>query len=301
MPPAVRFLAAPGSGVGCGRFGAGIRVEQRGAAATRAAAAPGHSASPAAERAADAVSVTRRHSPLTQPRAMAAGAMAIAVVAHAGPVLGAVGPLRRRLLPRLSGIGASGGVALTFDDGPDPLGTPAVLEALAAFGWTATFFMLGTQVRAYPDIARTVAAAGHEIAVHGDRHRNHLTRTPRGLTNDIRRATDVIAQVTGRAPRWYRPPYGVLSSGTLVAARAVGLQPVLWTAWGKDWNRTSPGAITCTVLRDLREGGTVLLHDSDCTSTAGSWRATARSLPLLAEHVQDRGWDVRTLSQHMAA
>ncbi|MBC7375400.1 MAG: polysaccharide deacetylase family protein, partial [Frankiales bacterium] len=193
-----------------------------------------------------------------------------------------------------------GGVALSFDDGPDPAGTPAVLDALARLGWSATFFMLGRQVRAHPDIARRVAEAGHEIAVHGDRHRNHLTRTPAALQRDLRCAREVISQVTGVEPRWYRPPYGVLSGGTLQAARAVGLQPVLWTAWGKDWTRTSPEFIAQRVLRDLREGGTVLLHDSDCTSTAGSWRSTTDSLPLLAAGLHLRGWSVRTLSEHMS-
>ncbi|MGI8537943.1 MAG: polysaccharide deacetylase family protein [Mycobacteriales bacterium] len=234
---------------------------------------------------------------------VAGGGMALAtaaVLAHAGPALTAIAPLRRRLLPELSGIGRPGGIALTFDDGPDPLGTPAVLDALAGLGWTATFFMLGRQVRAHPDIARRVVSAGHEIAVHGDRHRNHLTRTPGALLQDVRCATEVISRVTGVLPRWYRPPYGVLSGGTLRAARAAGLQPVLWTAWGKDWTCTSPELITRTVLRDLRERGTVLLHDSDCTSTAGSWRSTADSLPLLATRLHSRGWSVRTLSQHMS-
>lgn len=225
-------------------------------------------------------------------------AVLVAMVAHAGPALSRVGALRRACLPALSGVGRPGGVALTFDDGPHPLGTPATLQALADLGWKATFFMLGSQVRRYPDVARSVAAAGHEVAVHGEEHRNHLARTPLALARDLRRAREVVCQVTGSQPRWYRAPYGVMSTGTLYAARAAGLTPVLWTAWGKDWTRSSADAITATIMRDLREGGTVVLHDSDCTGAPGSWRDTARSLPLLGAGLRERGWAVRTLSEH---
>src|SRR4051812_49678021 len=100
-----------------------------------------------------------------------------AAVVHALPAVTARGPVRR-LTPGLAGEGRHGGIALTFDDGPDPHGTPAVLEVLADLGWRATFFMLGSQVRRHPGIARMVADAGHEVAVHGTLHRNHLIRTP---------------------------------------------------------------------------------------------------------------------------
>src|SRR5439155_12318005 len=89
-----------------------------------------------------------------------------AAVAYALPALTTHGGLRR-LTPRLAGEGRPGGIALTFDDGPDPAGTPAVLETLAGFGWPATFFVLGVQVRRYPAIARLVVDAGHELGVHG--------------------------------------------------------------------------------------------------------------------------------------
>lgn len=239
--------------------------------------------------------------PLGAAALVSAAAALAALAGHAAPALTAVGPLRRAGWPRLAGLGAPGGVALTFDDGPDPDGTPAVLAALQTLRWRATFFLLGSQVGRYPDVARSVVAAGHEVAVHGQQHRNHLLRRPAALRRDVLGAAQLIEAVTGARPRWFRPPYGVLTAGSLLAARDAGLTPVLWTAWGRDWARHTPAAITATVVRDLRDGGTVLLHDSDCTSAAGSWRATARCLPLLAEHLQARGWDVRTLSQHMAA
>jgi peptidoglycan-N-acetylglucosamine deacetylase len=228
-----------------------------------------------------------------------AGSLAGLGAVYAAPALTARGPVRR-LFPRLAGEGARDGVALTFDDGPDPLGTPAVLAELDRLGWRATFFLLGSQVRKFPEMARAVAAAGHEIAVHGDEHRQHVGRSPLDLRRDLERATGVIAEATGVRPRWFRPPYGVLSAGTLPAAARLGLTPVLWTSWGKDWEATTPERVVSLLVGGLRPGGTLLLHDSDCTSTPGSWRATAAALPLLAGELDRRGLAVRPLGEHLA-
>jgi peptidoglycan/xylan/chitin deacetylase (PgdA/CDA1 family) len=219
---------------------------------------------------------------------------------HAAPALTARPPLRRAL-PRLEGRGRPGGVALTFDDGPDPHGTPAVLAELGRLGWHATFFLLGSQVRRHPGVARAVVAAGHEVALHGDEHRNHLARPARWVRRDLERALGDVTAVTGVRPRWFRPPYGVLSAGSLRAAAALGLTPVLWSAWGRDWLGGTGADVVATLRRGLSDGGTLLLHDSDCTSTPGSWRATAAALPLLAEELDRRGLAVRTLGDHLDA
>jgi len=226
------------------------------------------------------------------------GVAAALAAVHATPALTARGPLRH-LVPGLSGAGRPGGVALTFDDGPDPRGTPAVLDILAGLGWRATFFVLGSQVERHPGLARRIAAEGHELALHGYTHINHLIRSPADVRRDLERAHLVLVDATGVQPRWYRPPYGVLSAGTLATTRRLGLQPVLWTAWGQDWRRTDGQRVAKTVLRDLADGGCVLLHDSDVTSTPGSWRATAGSLPLLAAALTARGWAVRRLGEHV--
>jgi peptidoglycan/xylan/chitin deacetylase (PgdA/CDA1 family) len=221
-----------------------------------------------------------------------------AAVAHALPAVTARGPARR-LTPGLAGEGRAGGIALTFDDGPDPDGTPAVLASLADLGWRATFFLLASQVRRHPAVARSIVEAGHEVGVHGTIHRNHLIRTPSAIRRDLRIATREITGVTGARPRWFRPPYGILTGGTLWAARRSGLVPVLWTAWGKDWRGGTPERVAAEVMRTLRDGGTVLLHDSDCTSRPGSWRSTVASLPLLAG--QWEGLEVRTLGDHLGS
>ncbi|MGH3794821.1 MAG: polysaccharide deacetylase family protein [Pseudonocardiaceae bacterium] len=225
---------------------------------------------------------------------------ATAVAGWAAPSLMRARVLRSAVGPHLAGHGRPASVALTFDDGPDPEGTPRVLDALDRLGWTATFFMLGAQVRQYPEVATSVVAAGHEVAVHGFTHRNHITRRPGEVCQDVVRAAAVITAATGARPTWFRPPYGVLTMGSLAAARRAGLRPVLWTAWGRDWVASSPAQVAEVVGRQLRPGGTVLLHDSDCTArVVRSWQATVGVLPRLAELTDRLGCAVGPLRDHL--
>lgn len=222
-----------------------------------------------------------------------------AAAMHAAPALTAIAPLRRHLFPRLAGIGASGHVALTFDDGPDPKSTPAFLDVLDGLGWHATFFMLGDMVRKAPGLAAEVAAAGHEVAVHGETHRSMLWRTPWSVADDVARGRDIVAGATGVDSEFFRPPYGMLSGGALRAARRCDLDVVLWTAWGRDWRpEATPESVTEDVLRGHLDGGTVLLHDSDCTSSPGSWMSAVGALPRLAESLALRDLRVGTLHEH---
>ena len=231
-----------------------------------------------------------------RPLAVAA---AVLGAGHAGPAVTAVGGFRRVFLPGLAGAGRPDHVALTFDDGPDAASTPAFLAALDRLGWRATFFMLGRMVDRHRSLAGEVAAAGHEIALHGYEHVSHLRRVPGRVRDDLERGVDVIAAATGRSPVWFRPPYGLISGGSYRAARRLGLRTVLWTAWGRDWTATAtPASVVADVARGLRPGGTVLLHDSDCTSAPGAWRATLGALPRLADLFAASGVAVGPLADH---
>ncbi|HEY1674351.1 MAG TPA: polysaccharide deacetylase family protein [Streptosporangiaceae bacterium] len=259
-------------------------------------------------------SITRREArharvpPGSRPpnRVMGAGLGAAAglaaaglAVAHAGPGITALGPVRRALFPRLAGQGAAGHVALTFDDGPDPAATPGFIDLLDSRGLHATFFLLGSMVAKAPGLAAELAAAGHEIGVHGWDHRYLVLRGPRATRDDLTRARDIIASATGRVPTLFRPPYGVLSGAALATARQLGLAPVLWTCWGREW---APGATPETVFAvlttGLAGGATVLLHDSDCTSPPGSAQAALGALPMLLDECAERGLQVGTVGQH---
>ena len=221
------------------------------------------------------------------------------VVANCVPALAAVAPIGVVLCPRLVGLGRPGHTALTFDDGPDPRSTPAVLDSLATLGWRATFFTLGPMVDNAPRLAARIVAEGHELAVHGYRHTSPLIRTHRQITEDLRRTIHTIEDAAGVQPVWYRPPYGHLSLAAWHAASEHGLQTTLWTAWGRDWrSKATPRTILADLARGTLDGGTVLLHDSDCTSSADSWRNTVGALPLLAAYLHDRQLEVGPLNEH---
>jgi peptidoglycan/xylan/chitin deacetylase (PgdA/CDA1 family) len=234
---------------------------------------------------------------LTRAAALTAGGLA---VAHAAPALAAIGPLRRRLMPAIAGTGDPRHVALTFDDGPHPEATPEFLRLLDVAGVRATFFLLGRLVAEHPDVARAIVAGGHEVGVHGYEHRLLVKQRPAATLDDMTRATATIADVTETVPRWWRPPYGVASTAALVAARRLGLTPVLWTCWGRDWTPTAtPDSIVRAVLRKLAGGGTILLHDSDHAAAPRCWEATLGALPAILTACQVRGLTVGTLGEHL--
>ena len=181
------------------------------------------------------------------------------------------------------------GVALTFDDGPHPEGTPAILELLARHRATATFFVVGEQVRKRPALVARVRAQGHQVALHGDRHRLQLRLGRAALLDDLRCGVAAIEDAVGESPRWHRPPYGIYSPSGLAAARAAGLEPLLWSRWGKDWRGlTTPAKIARRALRGLLPGDVILLHDADFYSSRGSHLRTARAVEIVLVELSRR-------------
>ncbi|HET9731779.1 MAG TPA: polysaccharide deacetylase family protein [Acidimicrobiales bacterium] len=232
-------------------------------------------------------------------RRAAVAAAGAGLLVHLGPGTVAWRQARCRLLPGLSGVGRADHVALTFDDGPDPGSTPALLDLLDTLGWRATFFCLGCQARRAPGLVRELVERGHEIGVHGDSHRSQLLRPAPAVVRDVLAARALLEDLSGRPVEWFRPPYGGVSASSLVAARRSGLRLVLWTTWGMDWKEHATGpSVAANVRRTFVPGATVLLHDSDITSTPGSWKATLESLPLLAGDWHGRGLEVGPLAEH---
>ena len=188
------------------------------------------------------------------------------------------------------------GFALTFDDGPHPEGTPAILDLLARLDVPAAFFLTGEQVLHYPAVAREIAARGHTIGVHGYRHRLLSVRSPSASMADLELACAVIERTAGAKPRLYRPPYGAANPAVLLAARRAGLRPVLWARWGRDWERrASAASIAANATRELRGGEILLLHDADHYAAVGCWRATVAALPEIAAAVARAGLTFRAL------
>lgn len=153
-------------------------------------------------------------------------------------------------------------VALTFDDGPDPETTPAVLAALEHHRTSATFFMLAERAVRHPDIVRDVLAAGHEVALHGLDHQRLTSLRPEQVTERLRSGREMLEDLVQQRVRWFRPPYGAQNLGTNRAIKKAGLDPVVWTAAGKDWVEQEPDEVVGKVMQSLGGGGTILLHDA---------------------------------------
>jgi peptidoglycan/xylan/chitin deacetylase (PgdA/CDA1 family) len=217
-------------------------------------------------------------------------AASTAAVVHAGPALAPVVPGLAGALAVPTRQDGVEGVALTFDDGPHPQGTPAVLETLRDHDATATFFLAGEQVARRPALAAEIVAAGHRVELHCHRHRNLLRLTVSEFLSDAERARAAIEEATGQEIADYRPPYGIFSAATLRAVRRRGWRPVLWSQWGRDWTRRATAeSIARRSSSGIRAGDIVLLHDADYYSARGSWMRTAAALPLVLAELESRG------------
>lgn len=153
-------------------------------------------------------------------------------------------------------------VALTFDDGPDPESTPALLDLLHARGVRATFFCIGKRVEENPELAARIVREGHEIGNHSHAHSN-LTNfyMPWQFLSDIRRANDAIRRATGATPARYRPPMGLSCPAMFFATRRLKMPVIGWTARGFDTRVKDPERIVARIVRKLSPGGVILVHD----------------------------------------
>ncbi|MEO7421183.1 MAG: polysaccharide deacetylase family protein [Ornithinibacter sp.] len=242
------------------------------------------------------------------PRRCAAMVGIGALTFTGAPAVTSIGPLRRHLAPKLSGISSSPHIALTFDDGPDPTSTPAFLDLLTHHQRRATFFVLGSQATANAPLLRRMVSEGHELALHGWTHRCTPAIPPTRLLRQLQEAQHVVEDIAGMATSWYRPPYGVLSTETMLACRTLNLTPVLWSAWGREWERSAtPARIVASVQRTLRPGGTILLHDTDRHAPRGDWRSTLVATAALLSGPLESGhlgplrehWQAPGLEKHL--
>ncbi|WP_157947609.1 polysaccharide deacetylase family protein [Abditibacterium utsteinense] len=179
--------------------------------------------------------------------------------------------------------------ALTFDDGPDPNYTPQVLALLKRYQVPATFFMVGSMVRAHPATALQVLAAGFPIENHSWSH----PRAPKAPLSEVQRTDAILKSTLGIAPTLFRPPYGLLHNGLADAAQKRGEKVIIWSCLGADWDKkNTPAEIAAKVLRHAHPGGIALLHDG-----GGNRSRTLSALPLIIETLQKRGFRLVTVPQ----
>jgi peptidoglycan-N-acetylglucosamine deacetylase len=159
------------------------------------------------------------------------------------------------------GPGLGRRIALTFDDGPSPGITDVVLKELAKRSVTATFFMIGNKVERYATLAKEVSAAGHEIGNHSYTHPALSSLSAEKVDAEIQKTQDVIANVTGKAPVWFRPPYGAFRKDQGYIPRSKSLGVAYWSVDPRDWAKPGVSTIVSRVTSATNPGSIVLLHD----------------------------------------
>lgn len=190
-------------------------------------------------------------------------------------------------------------VALTFDDGPDPEFTARVLDLLGHAGVPGTFFVVGERAAGAPDLVRAMVAAGHEVGNHTWSHRNLWTCGPRRTATEIRRSHELIAELAGRPPALFRPPWGAVNLAMFPVLRKLGARCVFWSIQPEGLRPVDAATQAARVIRRAGAGAIVDLHDAE-----GTPRAPARlieALPLIIDGVRERGYGFATVSQLLEA
>lgn len=180
-------------------------------------------------------------------------------------------------------------VALTFDDGPSSKVTPRVLETLKEFDAVATFFMLGSQVDYYSELAKKVAENGHEIASHTESHKDLTKLSVRGIRQELATSRDKITKATGQVPTLVRPPYGAYNETVKKIAGENQESIILWSVDSLDWKSRNATAVNAQILKTIRPGSIVLMHDIH--------PSTADALPKLLSTLKEQGYEFVTVSQ----
>lgn len=180
-------------------------------------------------------------------------------------------------------------IALTFDDGPNSNVTPQVLKALAEYNVKATFFMLASQARANPSMAKEVAMAGHEIGNHTNLHQNLVKLDTYDIEEEISESARNIEEASGQYPMMTRPPYGIFDKRVEETATALGTSLILWSVDSMDWKTRNAKMIKEEILNSITPGAIVLMHDIH--------QATADALPELLTVLIKDGYQFVTVSE----
>jgi peptidoglycan/xylan/chitin deacetylase (PgdA/CDA1 family) len=184
-------------------------------------------------------------------------------------------------------------VALTFDDGPDPEWTPRVLDILAERDVRGTFFLVGERAARAGAAVRAMRARGHEVASHGWSHRSLWLCGPRRTAVEIDRTQELLAELGGTAPRFFRPPWGMVNAAMFPLLRARGLRPVFWSIQPEGLRPAEAAAQTSHVVRRAHPGAIVDLHDAE--GTPGAPARLVAALPAMIDGLRAAGYELTTV------
>ena len=174
-------------------------------------------------------------------------------------------------------------VALTFDDGPDDVFTPLILDKLQKYDVKATFFLLGSNIEKFPEMAKQIAAAGHVIGNHTYSHPKLTEMSDEDYHDQIQKSDEIIQKLVGYKPRFFRPPYGAISESQVQWATAQKMMVIQWSIDTLDWQGLSAQKITETVVDNVLPGSIILQHHAPGVPLQGSVDALDDIIPSLRQ------------------
>lgn len=183
-------------------------------------------------------------------------------------------------------------IALSFDDGPHPRLTPIILDILAEYDVKATFFMVGENVGYYPEAARAVAEAGHEIGNHTFSHRRFSRMNEQEMLDEITACEDAISSVWSHPVHYIRPPEGQMNETMRRVIGSLDYRIILWDVDTRDWAHTPPDVIARHILDTVQEGDIILMHDF-----IGHDSPTPEALRLVIPALLERGYHFVTVGE----
>ena len=196
---------------------------------------------------------------------------------------------------RWRGNRAERAVALTFDDGPDPTYTPRVLDALGRLGVAAAFFLIGRRAERCPDLARRIAAEGHDLGNHTYGHRSLWLRGPAETEREIVRGHEAIERAAGAPPRFFRAPWGLTNLAAVPVLRRLGTPCVFWTLQPESSRAVEAAQQAEWLTARAAPGAIVDLHDADGVPGAG--RRTLDALPAMVAGIREAGYRLAPLRE----
>jgi peptidoglycan/xylan/chitin deacetylase (PgdA/CDA1 family) len=231
-------------------------------------------------------------SPLATEISAGLGATAVLGLAAGGFAYASLWPASQLFGPTLVAPPRPGELALTFDDGPNPLWTPRLLDLLARRDVRATFFLVGSRAQAEPSLVRQILAAGHLIGNHSWSHLNLALASSSTIEDQLYRTTQTLEEITAAPICYFRPPYGARRPATLAIARRLGLTPVLWNAMTSDWKNPSTDAIALRLVNKIdrlyRRGhaANIVLHDGSHSNPSADRAPSIAAAAQLIAHYQ---------------
>ncbi len=182
----------------------------------------------------------------------------------------------------------TGTVALTFDDGPDPVFTAELLDGLKERGVSASFFLIGDSAEKNRDLVRRIHDEGHLVGVHCMKHGDLTKETVEEASKELEKTRECLLEITGSRPEYVRPPYGAWNQSL---EDAVDMEPVLWTVDSLDWKLQDPDRVAARVLKTVKDGDIILMHDGFSSSVEAAFR--------IVDNLQARGYTFVTVDELM--